>query len=182
MVKYMPKSHHHTHEQVNQVMSEIFGIEDMTTFDLARGFGHIHHLLVQAAESRRREGTLTDARLGMLTWLLVSERIGVPEKVTPSMLSEFRKVSRNTVSALLRSMEDQGLIERALDPEDRRRFHIQLTDAGRQLVLEHAPVFAAETQYVFNVLTPQEQKTLLRLLDKLRIRLQEIVHEDYPEH
>jgi DNA-binding MarR family transcriptional regulator len=162
-------------EHVKQMMSEIFGVEDMTTFDLMQAIGQVHHLLEQAAEARWKEDTLTGARMGMLTWLLVSERVGLPEKVTPSMLSKFRRVSRNTISALLRSMEEQGLIERALDPEDRRRFHIELTDAGRQLVLAHAPVFAAETQHIFGVLAPQEQETLLLLLGKLRNRLQEVI-------
>jgi DNA-binding MarR family transcriptional regulator len=154
--------------QVHRAMREVFKVDDLTTFEIARVLAHVGLLLEHGFEAHSREEKLSVARVRLLTWLLVSERAGQPPKVSPTMLSHFHNVSRNTISALLSGLEEQGLIERAVDPEDRRRFHIKLTGAGREIALEQAPAAAEHVARLVECLTPEEQKTLLHLLEKLR--------------
>ena len=92
---------------------------------------------------------------------------GVTAGVTPTHLSRIRNVSKNTISALLRGLEEQGLIERALDPEDRRGFRIRLTEAGRDLVRSTSPQHLARLNLLASGLTPDEQRQLVELVRKL---------------
>jgi DNA-binding MarR family transcriptional regulator len=45
-------------------------------------------------------------------------------------------VSRTTVTGLLDRLEGEGLVTRAIDPEDRRCFVLTLTPEGRNLINE----------------------------------------------
>jgi DNA-binding MarR family transcriptional regulator len=67
----------------------------------------------------------------------------------------------------LRGLEEQGLIERTLDPEDKRIFHIHLSAAGREVVRARAPQHLAHLDDLASSLTPAEQAQLLELLGKL---------------
>jgi DNA-binding MarR family transcriptional regulator len=71
------------------------------------------------------------------------------------------------MSSFIRNLEEDGLIERNLDPEDRRRFNISLTDSGRALVSQHTRSHLATIANCFSALTPEEQETLFQLLQKL---------------
>ncbi len=113
------------------------------------------------------EGELSRARWGILFRLLGEARQGNAEGVSPTFLSQCINVSKNTISTLLRGLETQGLIQRILDPEDRRRFRIQLTTAGRDLVEASAPERILLLNQVLDALAPAEQQQLLTLLTKL---------------
>ncbi len=58
--------------------------------------------------------------------LLVEEQHGNQAGLTPSEIARSQHVSRNTISSLLRGLEEQGMIQRS-DPEDLRGFRIHLT-------------------------------------------------------
>ena len=70
--------------------------------------------------------------------LFFAEQMGGRGELNPSEISSRQGVSRNTTSSLIRNLEDEGLSERRLDPDDRRRFNISLTEDGRSLVTEYA--------------------------------------------
>ncbi len=53
---------------------------------------------------------------------------------TPHEVADVLKVSRTTVTGMLDRLEADHLITRAIDPEDRRRFVLAITPAGRDLV------------------------------------------------
>jgi len=71
------------------------------------------------------------------------------------------------MSSLIRNLEDGGLVERHLDPLDRRRFNISLTESGRTLVTDYAGQHLATIGSCFSGLTADEQETLYRLLRKV---------------
>ena len=103
----------------------------------------------------------------LLFRLLAEERSGCGEGISPTHLSQRQNVSKNTISVLLRGLEEQGLIERALVPDDRRAFQIRLTDAGRTLVETTAPAHIAFLNAVAAGLTAEENAQLIELLQKL---------------
>ena len=118
-------------------------------------------------EQHLRDTGLSPARWRVLLFLLAAERRGNRAGVTPSDLSHGKKVSKNTISGLLRGLEAQGLIRRALDPADRRVFRIQLTDAGRALIESAAPARIAQLNGLLAGLTPAERSQLADLLGRL---------------
>src|SRR6185437_8151299 len=54
--------------------------------------------------------------------------------LTPSRLAEMERIQRPTVTRLLSTLENDGLIERLTDPDDRRVSHVSITKDGRALV------------------------------------------------
>lgn len=110
---------------------------------------------------------LSGPRIGLLFRLFGEEHINNSDGVTPSELSQNQNVSRNTISALLRGLEDQKLIERQLDPHDRRHFRIRLSEDGRNLVKKLGPEHIGHFNQVTSALTLDEQSQLLQLLSKL---------------
>ncbi|HEY1594910.1 MAG TPA: MarR family transcriptional regulator [Thermoleophilaceae bacterium] len=54
--------------------------------------------------------------------------------LTPSRLAEIERIQRPTVTRLLATLEQGGLIERMGDPDDGRVSHVLVTREGRALV------------------------------------------------
>ena len=54
--------------------------------------------------------------------------------LTPSRLAEMERIQRPTVTRLLATLENDGLVERLTDPDDRRVSHVSITKEGRALV------------------------------------------------
>jgi DNA-binding MarR family transcriptional regulator len=123
----------------------------------------IHH----AGEQSLDEAGLSFAQYRVLMHLFFAERMGSRGDLNPSEISERQGVSRNTTSSLIRSLEEDGLVERRLDRDDRRRFKISLTEKGRSTVAQYARQHLATIGACFSVLTTEEQETLSRLLAKL---------------
>jgi DNA-binding MarR family transcriptional regulator len=121
----------------------------------------------------RIEGGVSGPRWRLLMRLLDEEYHSLPEGITPSELSRCQNVSKNTISVLLRGLEEQGLIQRALDPLDRRVFRIRLTDAGRRLVETSGPQHVEEQARLLKGMTLEEQNQLIHLFHKLYVSILE---------
>jgi DNA-binding MarR family transcriptional regulator len=154
--------------ELDAVMADIFAVEDMGDFHLFRRFKTIAHLMhYLRGEHNEDDDRLSPARMRLLIYLITHRRLGNEAGVAPSELSRHLCVSRNTVSALLNGLEEQALIERHLNQEDRRQFLIRITPAGVALVETRAPQFARFVSSLFETLTPDERDSLSTLLDKL---------------
>jgi DNA-binding MarR family transcriptional regulator len=126
-----------------------------------------------------KDEELSGPRMGLLIRLIEEEQHHHPEGVTPTVLSQGQHVSRNTISALLKGLEEQGLIERRLDPKDHRLFRIKITSTGKELVNRRAPARIQHMNEMVAVLTPEERTQLIRLMSKLFISLL-AVHQGCP--
>ncbi len=161
-------------ERMRQVLAQC-GVDDPRAFELLFALQAPMRLLGLVISRHLQDSDLSLPRLGLLFWLYFGEQFEHPDGLSPSQLSEFRFVSRNTISALLRSLEAEGLIERALCPADHRRFHIRLSPTGRALVCATIPQQGAFLNDLFAGLSEDEQATLIALLGKLRRSLRERV-------
>lgn len=160
---WMTPQRYRMREHMRQVtgLEDVSGIELFTLLRLAAN-------LSDALEARAGgEEALSGARFGLLLRLLAEEQQGHPEGITPTALSRLQNVSKNTISALLRGLEQQGLVERALDGQDRRLFRIRLSDAGRELVKASAPARLRQLSDLAAGLTAGEREMLVTYLDKL---------------
>jgi DNA-binding MarR family transcriptional regulator len=105
-------------------------------------------------------------------------RSGPPYALSPTAL--YRELMRTSgaMSQRLESLERRGLIERTLDPADRRGIVVSLTARGRKLVDELADEHLANEQRLLAPLSPAERDALAALLKKLLLAYEE---DDRPE-
>lgn len=152
-------------------IAETHGVEVMR---MIRVLANAYDVIVQA---HMREENLSAPRWRLLLHLYAAE-MGGETVVSPTQLSRFQNVTKNTISSLLRSLEEDGLIERALDRNDRRQFNICLSSAGRELIRTSAPGHITYLNELTSDLTLDEIGQLQALLDKLYGSL--VHHGDLP--
>ena len=140
---------------------------DPQTIRLMDELGFVARSLYHMREQSVDEAGRSFAQYRVLMHLFFAEQTGERSQLNPSEISDRQGVSRNTMSSFIRDLEEDGLIERALDPDDRRRFNIGLTDSGRALVSQHMRNHLETIDHCFSALTSEEQETLLQLLQKL---------------
>jgi DNA-binding MarR family transcriptional regulator len=137
------------------------------TIQLMDEFRMVSKTIQHVGESSVDAAGLSLAQYRILMHLLFAEQIGGRQNLNPSEISERQGTSRNTVSSLIRNLEGEGLVARTLDPHDRRKFNIGLTENGRALVTNHARQHFQTINQCFSALTPEEQTTLSILLAKI---------------
>jgi len=149
-----------------------FGVEDADGAELSRLIKHIAIGYETAIKAQMKDERLSGPRWRVLLHLYIAEEKGKPG-VSPTDLSQSRGVSKNTISTLLRSLEEQGLITRSIASHDRRSFVIQLTEAGRALIRERSPQHLMFLNELASDLAPEERQQLIILLRKL---YQSVIH------
>ena len=142
---------------------------DSRAVSLMEELGFVSRAIYHIGEQSLDKAGLSLPQYKVLMHLFFAERMGDRNELNPSEISHRQGVSRNAMSSLIGNLEDEGLVERRLDPLDRRRFNISLTEAGRSLVIEHARQHLAVIAGCFTVLSQEEQKTFYRLLRKVAI-------------
>lgn len=165
------------HEQEFRKVLGEWGVDAFREIALMRLLIGSARLLEVLADHALQKAALSLPRLRLLLMLGVYDQHGNKEGVSPSKLSHFQHVSKNTVSSLLASLEEQGLVERTLSREDKRSFNIRLTKAGREVMRAAMPEHGKCLTAAFADLSNEEQRVLLKLLEKLRQSLMTQVSE-----
>jgi DNA-binding MarR family transcriptional regulator len=95
------------------------------------------------------------------------------EPISQQELGRRTGVDPSTMVARMDVLDENGLVERARSPEDRRSYEIRLSEKGREALVNLRNVAEATGDEVFGVLSEKERA----LLQKLLIRLAENVDE-----
>jgi DNA-binding MarR family transcriptional regulator len=95
-------------------------------------------------------------------------------------LAERLRVEPPTVAKMLGRMQQQGLIERHPDPDDRRVTRVSLSAHGRATLAAARRAWDELEWQTTAQLTPAEQATLCALLAKVRDALYERQRHDFP--
>jgi len=159
--------------QIRALMGQVFGEENMQALQLAQHLRIVSQLIRSLSGEGAGSAPLSPARMRLLVHLLIASQAG-GGALAPSSLSRHMGVSRNTISALLNGLEEQGYITRELHPEDRRQFRVQITPAGAALVREFAPKHGAQINSLLAPLSDAERAQLMaltgRLIEQLALR------------
>ncbi len=83
------------------------------------------------------------------------------------LISKSYMLDKTTVAKALQSLEQRGLITRAVNPKNRRQNLINLTAAGKELIKDSANVYDDWVEKVSKALSEDEQATFEAMLDKL---------------
>ena len=124
-------------------------------------------LTMVAATAQRLVGeTLAgeDARTYHYALLAALDEFG---SASQAALSERTDIYRSDLVATINELTDRGYVERAADPDDRRRNVITLTTAGSRHLLRLDALLAAVQTEVLAPLSPAERTELTRLLGRL---------------
>ncbi len=90
------------------------------------------------------------------------------DSLTQQEIQGQLSIQSGSVSEILAKMESLGFISRERLPEDRRKFVIRITDAGRNELAAHDIRRHRRQDILYGDLTPDEQDELIRLLSKLQ--------------
>ncbi len=164
------------HESLHQFM-ECYGVAEthgVEIFGLVRQIAQTYDSILN---QEMRDEQLTPQRWRLLTLMFVEEQAGI-SSISPTHLSRAHGLSKNTISAHLRALEDSEMIERELDANDLRQFKIRLTDSARQLISNSTPGHLRFLNELADALTPAETDEFLRLLHKLHRSL--VAHGGLP--
>ena len=85
----------------------------------------------------------------------------------PKGIAEAMQLEPSLLSHYLAKLEDADLIERELDPEDRRRTRLRLTGRGKDLLAQAREAWRLYTIRVLSNFDPGELDTLRAFLKKL---------------
>lgn len=148
----------------HRLMTDL-GVEQFHGVELLRLVKMTSNAYDMLTAERMRDENLSAPRWRLLWHLFMAAQEG--DVLSPTQLSQMQRLSKNTVSAHLRSLEEQGLIAREVDPNDLRQFRIRLTEAGRELVRTSTPGHMRFLNDLTDALTPEEITHLQHLLQKL---------------
>ncbi|WP_410604534.1 MarR family winged helix-turn-helix transcriptional regulator [Amycolatopsis sp. lyj-90] len=115
---------------------------DLTAIGVAGRLGRAVLLTTPMVEAVFVKHGLKQGEFDVLAAL---RRSGKPYTLIPSELSATLMMSRAGMTSRIDRLESAGLVERALDPEDRRSFRVTLTERGFEVV------DAAMTEHTANV-------------------------------
>ena len=105
--------------------------------------------------------------LKLVHWVLLTA-LWRNDGMTTGELAGYYRSSNMVLTRVLGQMENNGLITRSTDPDDRRIVRIFLTEKARQL--SHLVDFYQEiNQMLLMGFTPQEQNTFINLLERVII-------------
>lgn len=76
-------------------------------------------------------------------------------------------VDRTNIGVIIDEMESRGLVERRIDPEDRRARIVQLTEAGLAMHNRNSPQTKVVRDKIFAPLTAREQELFYDLLERM---------------
>ncbi len=128
-------------------------------------------LLMSVSEDIREIGNaklscrgLGEGRITVLVLLLENQ----PEPLSHSQLADLLGFTKGSITGLVDGLENEGLVKRCENREDRRTRMIEITPAGLDLVNNYLPEKFQGIERLMAGLTPAERETLTSLLQKLQ--------------
>ncbi len=115
---------------------------------------------------KHRESVLVDYGLNVWSFdmLATLRRQGAPYQLKPTDLYELLMLSSGAMTNRIDRLEQDGLVVRIRDPEDRRSVSVQLTPKGIELTDTVIPVLFEREKQFLEQFTKTETQTLTKLL------------------
>ena len=109
------------------------------------------------------EGELAELSMKQLIYL---DTIASLDHPTFSDLAKRMEVSKPSVTAIIGKLMLKGYVEKVQSAEDRRAFHLLLTDKGKTLSQMHENIHRRIAEHFTHALDQQELHQFARLLNK----------------
>jgi len=138
-------------------------VGDATSMRLATSIMRVHQILSSRLDATLKPFGITFARYEVLRLLSFSSTGSLPL----SKIGERLMVHPTSVTNLIDRLVADGLVDRRIDPSDRRRALASLTDEG-QRVLDEATVALTRAEFGLADMAAEQQRTIHELLTPLR--------------
>lgn len=112
--------------------------------------------------------------VGAIRALLIIER---GYACTPAEVADVLKVSRTRVTGMLDRLEEDGLITRSVDQEDRRSFVLKLTEAGHEIVQQIDDLRRVQIQAALSQMDADDVAALHQGLEALTRALESMLSQ-----
>ena len=124
---------------------------------------------LHSALSRHIELTYSGEGINASNWdlLLTLLRSAPEEGLTPTELSELSAITGASMTNRIARLLDKGLVERAVNAQDRRSVRVRLSARGRELVETLLSQHLAREARILSVLSAEEIDLLTALSSKL---------------
>lgn len=96
--------------------------------------------------------------------------LAVDEAGTPRMgeLKDKLGVTGRSITSLVDGLENEGLLRRCVDPDDRRSFRLEITAKGHAHLGEIKALHDAHAEHTFAILGDAEKAAMLDMFARLR--------------
>lgn len=92
------------------------------------------------------------------------DRLGEP--TSPKNLAETLNLTSARIAGVLGSLEKKGQITRSMDPKDRRRIHVSLTNCGKKIAKAQKREMRDKVIQVFKLMGEEDTKKFIELTAK----------------
>lgn len=123
------------------------------------------NLLIKEAQQVLRPFGLTDAQFNILMMLETQSESGM---LNQTELGHMLLVNRSNITGLVDRMEKAGWVRRIPDGEDRRVNLVEMTETGKKILESTKNVYIKRIEEVTSVLSNNEKKLLIEILEKIR--------------
>lgn len=141
-----------------------YGEENDLNLKVVIGLSRANQAIQKRSAVTFKEGGLTTAQFAVLEALYHKGTLTIQEIIN-SILS-----TGGNMTVVINNLEKEKLIERHINPEDKRSSLIEITDKGKRIIEEIFPNHLQGLKEEFQVLTKEEKQTLITILKKLGTR------------
>ncbi|HPU12870.1 MAG TPA: MarR family transcriptional regulator [Aeromicrobium sp.] len=138
-------------------------VGDATSMRLATSIMRVHQILLAKLDGAVKPFGITFARYEVLRLLSFSSAGSLPL----SKIGERLMVHPTSVTSLMERLVADGLVDRQIDPQDRRRVLASLTEAGNR-VLDQSTSALTKLDFGLQSLPKDQQSAINELLVPLR--------------
>ncbi|WP_018684418.1 MarR family winged helix-turn-helix transcriptional regulator [Actinokineospora enzanensis] len=110
--------------------------------------------------------------------MLAVEEVGSPRM---GDLKSRLGVTGRSITSLVDGLEQEGLLARRSDPDDRRSTRLSITDKGREHLAEIKALHGDHAEHTFAVLGAAEKMLLLDMLERLERHVRDQTAEPRPD-
>jgi len=109
--------------------------------------------------------------LAQFNVLMMLKSQSVDGRINQTTLGKMMLVNRSNITGLIDRMEEAGLVRRTDDPEDRRVYYVEMTDAGSRVLENARKVYFSRIEEIMSVLSANEREFLSSMLESVRKKL-----------
>ena len=134
---------------------------DPTMLNLMRAFEQFH-------KAEWHERSVAGCKPSEIRVLFCIKRGANPNThaMNVSEISKYLHVTSPSITQLLKSLEANDLVERSIDPADRRSIEVRLTEKGEMVIRQAWQGFSASLRGLIEYLGEEQSNQLAELLSK----------------
>ncbi|MTI08999.1 MarR family winged helix-turn-helix transcriptional regulator [Curvivirga aplysinae] len=144
------------------------------SFDLQSFFPYRARMFYWAASQAIKDVYAKEFGLSVNEWRTMANLHDF-RPLSAKEIVERSSIGKVDVSRAITSLQEKDLLERHIDPTDRRRVLLCLTNKGKKMMNELLPLLREREKEILSGLNQEEYETLLQLMSKVEVSSKEVM-------